>query len=113
MSYLTAAGFDAVNVFEDDMATFKAQYLIPDYLSSCHTAIIEDSGYFVEGHIPLVVIDKILEEMPDIDGIALAGMPPMSPGMELMGGSPEALEIYALKDGTAHLLVRLNPGSPE
>ncbi len=47
-------------------------------MQSCHTAIVED--YFVEGHIPATAIQRLLEEQPAINGIALPGMPAGSPG---------------------------------
>jgi hypothetical protein len=79
------------------MAEFRAQHMIPDSMASCHTAILEESGYFVEGHIPVAAIDKLLRDDPGIDGIAMPGMPPGSPGMR---GAPEApLEIWALSEG--------------
>lgn len=106
MSYLRGLGFDVVTVNENDLAAFRAQYGIPDELSSCHTAIVEDSGYFIEGHVPVTAIDKLLEERPEVSGIALPGMPVGSPGMD---GEPEAqLEIYALRNGKVELFVRLN-----
>lgn len=66
-------------------------------MGSCHTAVIAD--YFVEGHIPIEAIEKLLEEKPGIDGIALPGMPTGSPGMP--GQQTEAFKIYALSAGTA------------
>ena len=52
---------------------------IPNELRSCHTVVID--GYFVEGHMPLEAINRLIEERPDIAGIALPGMPSGSPGM--------------------------------
>jgi hypothetical protein len=48
-------------------------------MESCHTVEIEN--YFVEGHVPIEAIQKLLNEKPDINGIALPGMPSGSPGM--------------------------------
>ncbi len=79
----------------EDMTSIKQAYQIPQNMISCHTAVIED--YFVEGHVPVEAIKKMLEEKPAIDGIALPGMPPGSPGMP--GKKTEALKIYALSDG--------------
>ncbi len=47
----------------------------------CHTAVID--GYVVEGHVPFAAIAKLLEERPEITGIAVPGMPLGSPGMGL------------------------------
>ncbi len=79
------------------MSSIKRKYQIPQNMESCHTAVI--AGYFVEGHMPIEAIEKLLEEKPDIDGIALPGMPTGSPGMP--GQQTEAFKIYALSAGTA------------
>ena len=80
-----------------DIAAFKAKTGVPLEFSSCHTAIV--GGYFVEGHVPLEAVERLLAERPDIDGIALPGMPPGSPGM---GGVQEApLEVVAITYGVA------------
>ena len=106
MSYLRELGFEVTTVIPDDMAAFKAEYLIPQAMWSCHTAILEDSGYVVEGHMPIVAIDQLLADSPDIDGIALPGMPPGTPGM---GGQPQgSLEIFAIKDGQAYVRATLD-----
>lgn len=62
---------------------------------SCHTALIND--YFVEGHVPIEAIDKLLTEKPKIKGIALPGMPSGSPGMS--GFKLEKWKIYSLDNG--------------
>ncbi len=77
------------------MTSVREYYQIPEGMESCHTAII--NGYFVEGHVPVAAIKKLLEEKPNIDGIALPGMPSGSPGMP--GQKNEAFHIYALSDG--------------
>lgn len=57
------------------------------------------AGYFVEGHVPVEAIDRLLAERPAIDGIALPGMPAGSPGM---GGVQEGpFEVLAVTDGVA------------
>ncbi len=52
---------------------------IPMNMSSCHVSVAE--GYYFEGHIPAMVIEKVLSEKPEIDGIVLPGMPMGAPGM--------------------------------
>jgi len=59
--------------------SIKTESGVPNGLESCHTTIIGD--YFVEGHIPLEAVNRLLKEKPDIKGIAMSGMPPGSPGM--------------------------------
>ncbi|NIO42895.1 MAG: hypothetical protein GTO41_23710 [Burkholderiales bacterium] len=84
-----------INLDQRELASIKARYGVPQSLMSCHTAVIGD--YFVEGHIPSKVIDRLLTEKPPIDGIAMAGMPSGSPGMP--GPKNEVWKIYSLKDG--------------
>ncbi len=79
----------------DDISSIKERYNIPLEMQSCHTAIIED--YFIEGHVPMEAIDKLLETMPDVEGIILPGMPAGAPGMS--GTKKEPFVIYSLKDG--------------
>ena len=109
MSYLRELGFEVTTVIPDDMTAFKAEYLIPPAMSSCHTAVFEDSGYVVEGHMPIVAIDQLLANSPDIDGIALPGMPPGTPGMGGRMAGP--LEVFALKDGLVSLYALLDPAA--
>ena len=88
----------------DDVTPIKEKYNIPAKLRSCHTTIIGD--YFVEGHIPTEAIVKLLEEKPDIAGIAMEGMPSGSPGMP--GGKLGDFVIYAVNhDGTYDEFMRL------
>jgi len=70
----------------------KAEVGLPAGLVSCHTA--EVGGYVVEGHIPAEVITRMLEEKPDIVGIAVPGMPIGSPGME-MGDRKDPYNVIA------------------
>jgi len=86
-----------------DMDSIKREHNIPSAMQSCHTSVI--GNYFVEGHVPLEAIDKLLAESPDIDGIALPGMPPGSPGMP--GAKTEDFIIYSIKDGEVSEFMRL------
>jgi len=96
--YLVGKGNLNVNVkVVDDVEPVKDEYNIPNQLRTCHTTILD--GYFVEGHIPLEAINKLLEERPDIVGIALPGMPAGSPGM--MGTKAGDWVIYGVNhDGS-------------
>ena len=91
-------GFAVVTKNVDDMTAIKARYLIPTELQSCHTAIVD--GYVIEGHVPVVEIRRMLDERPDIAGLAVAGMPAAAPGMEGAGGSPGPFDVIAFdKEG--------------
>jgi hypothetical protein len=95
---LTAAGFE-VNMQDD--ANLEARRVaagVPVDLAGCHTAMLGD--YVLEGHVPLSEIEKLVSERPAIRGIAVAGMPMGSPGME-MGDDHDAYDVVAFKaDGT-------------
>lgn len=66
---------------------------VPWKLGSCHTAVIGD--YWVEGHVPAEVIQRLLSEAPaDIAGLAVPGMPIGSPGME--GPNPQTYDVLAV-----------------
>ncbi len=75
--------------------SIKQKYNIPVEMQSCHTTIM--GKYFIEGHVPIEAINKLLKEQPDIDGIALPGMPIGTPGMP--GDKEEPYIIYQLIDG--------------
>ena len=85
------------------MNSIKEKYNIPYNMQSCHTTEIGD--YFVEGHVPIEAVNKLLAEKPDIDGITLPDMPSGSPGMP--GPKREEFIIYSLKDGEAEEFMRL------
>jgi hypothetical protein len=75
-----------------DVAPIKDNLGVPDGLRSCHTAVA--GGYAFEGHVPGDLVAKVLRERPKIAGLAVAGMPAGSPGME-MGGQKDAYEVVA------------------
>ena len=82
---------------------YRARYGIPDILGGCHTAVIE--GYAVEGHVPAREIRRLLAERPKARGLAVAGMPAGSPGMESNRSVP--FEVYlVLADGSYRVYAR-------
>lgn len=95
---LTEAGFQ-VNMQDDaDLNARRRAAGVPDDLAGCHTAMVGD--YVIEGHVPLAEIERLVTENPAIRGIAVAGMPTGSPGME-MGTSRDAYDVVAFAaDGT-------------
>lgn len=92
---LAEDGFDVVQEMYADVAAVKDSFGIPSDQWSCHTNEID--GYFVEGHVPIEAIDDLLATRPDIDGIALAGMPAGSPGMA--GEQTEPFVVTTVVDG--------------
>ena len=88
------AGYQGRVVDHPDMTAIKRQYGVPDELTSCHTAIV--GGYAIEGHVPLGHVARLLaENPPGVAGIAVAGMPLGSPGMEVPDGTRDAFEVMA------------------
>ena len=81
--------------------SIKERYNIPLEMQSCHTTIL--GKYFIEGHVPIEAINKLLKEQPDIDGIALPGMPIGTPGMP--GEKEEPYVIYQLVDGKSSVFM--------
>lgn len=82
---MKAAGFDVRLDDVEDLAPIKARLGVPGDVEGCHTAEIE--GYFLEGHVPLSSVRRMLDERPPIKGLAVAGMPSGSLGM---GNDPMA-----------------------
>ena len=101
--FLKKDGYEVLTKDTKDMDSVKQTHNIPTSMQSCHTTEIEE--YFFEGHIPLEVVDKLLAEKPDLDGIALPGMPAGSPGMP--GVKSEEFIIYGLKDGNVSEYMRI------
>jgi len=102
-SELERNNFNVKTVEKNDITYIKDEHQIPSNLRSCHTAVIE--GYFIEGHVPIEAIQKLLDERPDVDGIALGGMPSGTPGMP--GPKREDWNIYSVKDGVATLFMTI------
>ena len=97
ISYLKSNGFkvEKKEVSDEELTNLKKQIGIPENLWSCHTVLL--NNYFVEGHIPIEAINKLLTEKPEIDGIALPQMPSGSPGMP--GFKLEKWKIHSVKNG--------------
>ncbi|MEK6819044.1 MAG: DUF411 domain-containing protein, partial [Nanoarchaeota archaeon] len=90
ISELTKAGFNVKLDVKDNIIDIKEKYNISEEMESCHTAFIE--GYFIEGHVPIEVIEKLVSEKPALRGITLPGMPSGSPGMP--GAKTGSYQIY-------------------
>ena len=94
-AYMADHGFAVEAADDPGIVSFKTENGVPAGVQSCHTALID--GYVVEGHVPVEAIEDLLSRRPAIDGIALPGMPPGSPGMP--GEKEGPFEILALADG--------------
>jgi hypothetical protein len=88
-------GFEVEVIAINDIDIIKDKYKIPADKQSCHTTVV--GNYFIEGHVPVAVVKKLLKEKPVIDGIGLPGMPIGTPGMP--GIKTEPYKVYQSKDG--------------
>lgn len=104
-SYVDGKVSPKVNSFNlQDPDSIKKQYGVPSELESCHTTII--GNYFIEGHMPLEAVEKLLKKQPDIAGIAMPGMPSGAPGMP--GSKKGDFVIYAVNyDGSYQEFMRI------
>lgn len=83
----------------EQLTAEKRNMSIPITLDSCHTTVFDDTKLFVEGHIPVEAVDKVLAEKPAIKGIGMPGMPSASPGMPGKKTEPFNISQVAL-DGS-------------
>ena len=82
---MTNAGFVVKAEEVVDIEVVKDRFYVPTDLRGCHTAVV--AGYYLEGHVPLEAVTRLLAERPDLAGLAVPGMPVGSLGM---GDSPSA-----------------------
>jgi hypothetical protein len=102
---LRDAGFPVDVRNEDNLNAVKQRVGIPYGMGSCHTAEVE--GYFVEGHVPVEDIKRLLRERPDAKGLTVPGMPAGSPGMEVPSGQVQPYEVLLVaKDGSTSVWSR-------
>jgi hypothetical protein len=88
-----ASGFAVTVVETDDIYAVKEKHGVPDELISCHTSLV--GGYVVEGHVPFDAVKRLLARRPKVKGIAVAGMPLGTPGMEAPDGRKQAFKVMA------------------
>lgn len=93
IDHLVAEGFEVMDHVVDDVRAVKSQLGVLAEHESCHTTVID--GYVVEGHVPAADIARLLAERPDVDGIALPGMPAGSPGMGGLQDAPFDVRLFA------------------
>jgi hypothetical protein len=80
VAHMKRNGFSVKAYDVNDVTPYRRQNGVTPRLTSCHTALV--GGYVVEGHVPARDIQRLLQERPDIKGLAVPGMPMGSPGME-------------------------------
>jgi hypothetical protein len=79
VAHMEANGF-ATKVYETGNTAMRGRLGIPMALGSCHTARV--SSYALEGHVPAADVKRLLAQRPQAVGLAVAGMPVGSPGMD-------------------------------
>ena len=104
VTHVKAAGFPVEVIEIDDVAPLKTKLGVPDAVASCHTAQV--GGYVVEGHVPAEAIKRLLAERPKAIGLAVAGMPVGSPGMEVRGQAPDSYEVMIFSAGRQNVFAR-------
>lgn len=73
---------------------FREARGVPADLASCHTAVID--GMTFEGHVPIADMKRALATRPKgVSGLAVAGMPMGSPGMEMPGMKAQPYDVVA------------------
>ena len=97
-----------VQVIDDaNRAAFQQRVGVPATLASCHTAIID--GVVFEGHVPIADVKRVLAQHPKgVRGLAVAGMPLGSLGMEVAGLKAQPYDVIAFGPGGRRLYARHN-----
>ena len=78
---------------DQNRSSIRDQFNVPLEIQSCHTAVVD--GYIIEGHVPVEDIERLLDERPEIVGLAVIGMPSGSPGMDAGSGTPEKFDVIS------------------
>jgi hypothetical protein len=102
VKHLRASGFRVAIHEIDDVTPIRRRYGVPDYLASCHTAVV--GGYAIEGHVPASDIQRLLRDRPEVRGLTVPGMVPGSPGMDQ--GPPQPYETLAFDERGARVFAR-------
>jgi hypothetical protein len=98
VGHLLDNGFDVntIEITSDELSAVKERYGVGAELAGCHTALVD--GYVLEGHVPADDIRRLLEERPQIVGLAVPGMPVGSPGMEVAGRDPDHYDVLTFDE---------------
>lgn len=96
--HLEAQGIDVDIIESQALDEIKRDAGIPYGHGSCHTVMLGD--YVIEGHVPFAALEKLFEERPDIDGLALAGMPQGTPGMPGRQLAPYEIMSFENREAT-------------
>jgi len=105
VAHLKSSGLSPIARDRTDMDALKDSLGVPVALRSCHTALA--GRYVIEGHVPAADLKRLLKTSPKgVLGLAVAGMPAGSPGME-GPGAPDRYEVIAFSaTGTTFVFAR-------
>jgi hypothetical protein len=84
-NHMRSAGFTLQVTEVADTSAARKRLGMPDRFGSCHTAIVD--GYAIEGHVPATEVKRLLDMKTKAIGLAIPGMPPSAPGMDVRGRS--------------------------
>ncbi len=103
IAHMEANGFEVKAHDLADLTQIKLEHGVSQELTSCHTALVD--GYVIEGHVPAEDIQRLLEERPDVVGLAVPGMVMGSPGME--GETSEPYNVVTFdRDGNTTVFAK-------
>lgn len=96
----------SVTVIDDaNRPALQRRVGLPASLASCHTALID--GMAFEGHVPIADMKRVLAEKPQgVRGLAVAGMPLGSPGMEAPGYPADRYNVIAFGSGKTRVFAK-------
>jgi hypothetical protein len=101
VDHMKAAGFAVKVTLVEDTTAARKRLGMPDAFGSCHTATV--AGYVLEGHVPAAEVKRLLVAKPVAVGLAVPGMPPGSPGMEV-GSRQDPYKVFLI-DKSGHATV--------
>lgn len=95
-----------VQIVDDrQRAALQRKIGLPANLASCHTALID--GLAFEGHVAVADMKRLLAEKPaGVKGLAVAGMPIGSPGMEAPGYPKDRYIVIAFGGGKTSIFAK-------
>ncbi len=96
---MKAAGFAVKVTSVSDTALVRTRRGLPQRYASCHTGVI--AGYVLEGHVPAADVKRLLVAKPKALGLAVPGMPPSAPGMDVPGRNGPYDVLLIASDGQA------------
>lgn len=104
VEHVRAAGF-SVNVHDvGDTTAVRAKLGMPDHYGSCHSASV--GGYVLEGHVPADDVKRLLATRPSAVGLAVPGMVPSSPGMDVPGRNDPYQVLLIDRQGGSRVFTR-------